>query len=145
MIGIIIGILITGIIISVIFGSLGWVVGMFNRNLNSNQRSSWGFYITVFFIFMIIMRGCAWSNGEDRLEEKRQTVWRQNIPYGYYDVNSPNFGNDEAIDNNSNINNMNAEIEAYDEKMAYELLFWILGYIALVFIGLVGSIVYPLE
>ena len=145
MIGIIVGILIAIITLSLIFNSLNWIIGILNRNLNESQRTTWGIYVTLFFILMIFMKGCTWSDGKDKLEEKRQTVWRENIPHGYYNPESSNYGDDEPIKNNSNINRMNDEIDAYDEKMAGEMMNWMLGYVILVIIGYVGSIIYPLD
>ena len=137
---ILIGLFIIGIIFG-IFQWLGWIVGVFNRHLNSNQRTYAGFFITIFFMAIIILEGYAWSKGSDRIDKKRGDAFRQNNP-GYYDINSINFGNIRP--ESADLIQAKEAMKRYDEKMANKMLVWIGAYILLVIIGYIGQSVFPL-
>jgi hypothetical protein len=138
---ILIGLLIIGIVFG-IFQWLGWIVGVFNQNLNSSQRTYAGFFITIFFIAMIILDGYAWSKGSDQIDKKRGDAFRKNNP-GYYDINSINFG--KIRPESTDLIQAKETMKRYDDKMANKILIWVGAYILLVIIGYVGESVFPLR
>jgi hypothetical protein len=138
---ILIGLLIIGIVFG-IFQWLGWIVGVFNQNLNSSQRTYAGFFITIFFIAMIILEGYAWSKGADQIDKKRGDAFRKNNP-GYYDINSINFG--KIRPESTDLIQAKETMKRYDDKMANKILIWVGVYILLVIIGYVGESVFPLR
>ncbi len=138
---ILIGLLIIGIVFG-IFQWLGWIVGVFNQNLNSSQRTYAGFFITIFFIAMIILDGYAWSKGPDQIDKKRGDAFRKNNP-GYYDINSINFG--KIRPESTDLIQAKETMKRYDDKMANKILIWVGVYILLVIIGYVGESVFPLR
>ena len=138
---IIVAVLLLGLVFG-IFSWIGWVVGVFNRELNSNQRTQAGMMVTVFFLCAIVMKGCEWSRGSDRLEEKRGNAFRSNNP-GYYDINSPNAGN--ARPDSYELIQAQQAIKDYDDKMARSILLWIGAYLLLAFVGYVGEEIIPLK
>jgi len=132
------------IVLAIIFGvfsSIGWCVGIFNRNLNSDQRIKAGLFITIYFFAMICFNGWQWSNGADKLEEKRGNAFRNSNP-GYYNPNSVNFGNERP--DSYELIKAKEDIEAYDDKMTKKILLWLGGYIMLFIVGYIGESIYPL-
>ena len=133
------------LVIGLIFGFfqwLGWIVGVFNKHLNSNQRTTAGVFITIFFVFKTLLIGYEWSNGAERLDELRANEFRKNNP-GYYDINSLNLGNERP--ESSELIQAKDAIQVYDDRMANKILLWIGGYILLVIIGFIGESIYPLK
>jgi hypothetical protein len=138
---IIIALLVLGLIFGM-FQWVGWVVGVFNRKMNEKQRFQAGVLVSMFFLSSIILKGCEWSNGGDRLEKQRGQAFRDNNP-GYYDSNSPNFGQERP--ESYRLIQAKQAINDYDDKMAKSILLWVGGYILLVVIGYIGESVFPLR
>jgi hypothetical protein len=70
------------LVFGLIYGMLqwvGWVVGVFNRQMNTQQRFQAGLMVTIFFEYTIVLKGCEWSRGTDRLEKERGQAFRAKI------------------------------------------------------------------